>query len=64
MAKAFLKAAKNEAELTGDSDICNPIISLIVHAAIAYADALTAKTAGRVSRQDHSAAAKSLRAAL
>jgi len=64
MARAFLKAARNEAELTDDSDICNPIISLIVHAAIAYADALTAKFAGRVNQQDHSGATKSLRAAL
>lgn len=64
MARAFLKAAQNEAELTDDGDICNPIISLIVHAAIAYADALTAKFAGRVNQQDHSGATKSLRAAL
>ena len=64
MAKAFLKAAQNETELAHDSEICNPIISLIVHSAIAYADALTAKFAGRVNQQDHSGATKSLRAAL
>lgn len=64
MARAFLKAAQNEAGLTDDDEICNPIISLIVHSAIAYADALTAKFAGRVDQQDHSGATKSLRAAL
>ena len=64
MARAFLKAGQNEAELTDDCDIGNPIISLIVHAAIAYVDALTARFVGRVNQQDHSGATKSLRAAL
>ena len=64
LAKAFLKAAQNETELAGDDDIGNPIISQIVNSAIAYADALTARFAGRVNQQDHSAAAKALRAAL
>lgn len=64
MAKAFLKAAQNEMELIADGDIGNPIISLIVHSAIAYADALISKFAGRVNRQDHSGAIKALRAAL
>lgn len=64
MAKAFLKAAQNEAELADDGDAANPIISQIVNAAIAYTDALTAKFAGRVNQQDHSAAVKALRAAL
>jgi hypothetical protein len=64
IAKAFLKAAQNESELITDGDVGNPIISLIVHSAIAYADALTAKFAGRVNQQDHSGAAKALRAAL
>jgi len=35
-----------------------------VHAAIAYTDALTAKVAGYVNTQNHTAASKSLRAAL
>ena len=64
IAKAFLKAAQNETELADDGDVGNPIISQIVNAAIAYADALTAKFAGRVDQQDHSATVKALRAAL
>ena len=64
MARAFLKAAQNEAELTGGNDVGNPIVSLVVHGAIAYADALTAKVAGQVNQQDHSGATRSLRAAL
>jgi hypothetical protein len=64
MAKAFLKAARNEAELAGDGDIANPIIVQVVNAAIAYTDALTARFSGRVNQQDHAAAVKALRAAL
>jgi len=64
MAKAFLKAAQNEAELAGDADIANPIVVQIVNAAIAYTDALTARFSGRVNQQDHAAAVKALRAAL
>jgi hypothetical protein len=64
MAKAFLKAAQNETELADEGDVGNPIISQIVNAAIAYTDALTAKFAGRVNQQDHSATVKVLRAAL
>ena len=64
MAKAFLKAAQNEAELIAEGDVGNPIISPIVHSAIAYTDALTAKFAGRVNQQDHAGAVKALRGAL
>jgi hypothetical protein len=64
MAKAFLKAAQNEAELADATDIANPIIVQIVNAAIAYSDALTAKFSGRINQQDHAAAVKTLRAAL
>jgi hypothetical protein len=39
----------------------NPIVSHAVTAAIAYADALTARRAGIVNRQDHAAAPKLLR---
>jgi hypothetical protein len=64
MARAFLKAAQNEAELADDADIANPIIVQVVNAAIAYTDALTTRFAGRVNQQDHTAAVKALRAAL
>lgn len=64
LARAYLKAAQDEAELAEEGSIGNPIISQIVHAAIAYADALTARFAGRVNQQDHGAAVKALRDAL
>jgi hypothetical protein len=64
LARAYLKAAQDEAELADEGSIGNPVISQIVHAAIAYADALTAKSAGRVNQQDHGAAVKMLRDAL
>ena len=64
LARAFLKAAKDEATLAEEGDIGNPIISQVVNAAIAYADALTARLAGRVNRRDHAAIAKALRDAL
>jgi hypothetical protein len=64
IAKAYLKAAQDEAAFADVDDIGNPIISQIVHAAIAYTDALTAKFAGRANQQDHGAAVKNLRDAL
>ncbi len=64
LARAFLKAARNEPELAAESDIGNPIISQAVMSAIAYADALTAKFVGRVNQQEHSGAVRALRAAL
>jgi hypothetical protein len=64
MARAFLKAAQNEAALAEDGDVANPIISQIVTAATAYADALTVKFVGRINQRDHAAVIKTLRAAL
>jgi hypothetical protein len=64
LARAYLKAAQDETALAEADGIGNPIISQIVHAAIAYADALTAKFAGRVNQQDHGGAVKTLRDAL
>lgn len=43
---------------------CNPIISQIVLAAIAYGDSLTAKRAHVVNQQDHAAAPRLLREVL
>jgi hypothetical protein len=45
-------------------DIGNPAMSQIVNAAIAYADALTVRFAGKVNRADHAAVVKVLRDAL
>ena len=64
IARAFLKAARTEAAMIEDGDVGNPIISQIVHAAIAFTDALTARYAGRANQQDHAAAVKALRDAL
>ncbi len=64
MARAYLRAARAEASLADETEIGNPIMSQIVNAAIAYADALTARAAARVNRHDHMAAVKALRDAL
>jgi hypothetical protein len=61
VAPAYLKAARTEAAVAEDGDVGNPIMSQVVHAAIAFTDALTARYAGRVNRQDHAAAVKTLR---
>ena len=64
LARAYLRAAQDEADLAGEGAIGNPVISQIVQAAIAYTDALTAEFVGRVNQQDHGGAVKMLRAAL
>jgi hypothetical protein len=64
IARAFLKAARDAAALADESTIGNPIVSQIVNAAIAYADAITAKRSGRVNQQDHAGIHKVLRDAL
>lgn len=64
MARAFLKAAQDEAALATEGDVGNPIISQTVNAAIGYVDALTTKFGATINRQDHVAAVKNLRAAL
>ena len=64
VARAFLKAAQDESALADDGAIGNPIVSQVVNAAIAYADAITAALAGRVNQQDHAAVVKALRDAL
>ena len=64
MARAYLKAARNEVLLADPGDIANPAMSQIVNAAIAFADALTATYAKEVNQQDHAAAVRTLRDAL
>jgi hypothetical protein len=63
VARSYLKAARDELTLAEAEDIGNPSMSQIVNAAIAFTDALTARH-GRVNRQDHAAAVKTLRDAL
>lgn len=63
-ARAYLEAAIAAATLAEPGDNANPIVSHIVNSAIAYTDALTAYYGGRINQKDHSAAVKTLRAAL
>lgn len=60
-ARAYLQAARDALELAHEASNANPIMSQIVNAAIAYADALTAKRKSNVNQRDHRAAAKLLR---
>jgi len=60
-AQAFRKSAEDAIILAEAGVNMNPAISLIVLAAIAYGDALTAQRANVVNQQDHAAAPKLLR---
>lgn len=60
-ARAYLQAARDALELVNDSANANPIMSQVVNAAIAYADALTAKRKAQVNQRDHRSVAKLLR---
>ncbi|TAJ41018.1 MAG: hypothetical protein EPO55_07140 [Reyranella sp.] len=64
IAKAYLKAAQDEATLADATSLGNPIASQIVKAAIAYADAITAMRLGQVNQRDHEGIHKLLRDAL
>ncbi|MDP3898360.1 MAG: hypothetical protein Q8Q62_16955 [Mesorhizobium sp.] len=64
IARSYLKAARIEVAMAEAGDIGNPAMSQIVNAAIAYADALTARFAGQINRADHAAVVKTLRDAL
>jgi hypothetical protein len=64
LARAFLKAARAEAERGAEDGVGNPTVSHIVTATIAYADALTAQFGGFANQQDHKAVVKTLRVAL
>ncbi|MER9648592.1 hypothetical protein [Mesorhizobium sp. M0199] len=63
IARSYLKAARLEVAMSGTGDIGNPAMSQIVNAAIAYADALTARFAGKINRADHAAVVKTMRRA-
>lgn len=60
-ARAHRRAAEDALALLGEGDNTNPVRSLAVIAAIAYADALTARFGGVLNRQDHGAAVQTLR---
>lgn len=63
-ARAYLQAAREALALTSESANANPIMSQIANAAIAYADALTAKRKAQANQRDHRAIVKLLRDAL
>ena len=63
-ARAFHSAAQTLSTLADGADAADPIVSEILLAAIAYADALTAKSDGTVNQKDHQAIGQALRAAL
>lgn len=60
-ARAFLQAAQQAVLLAERGQSCNPAISQMVFAAIAYGDCLTARRAQVVNQQDHAAAPRLLR---
>lgn len=59
--RAFLKAAQDGLAVAEPADGGAPIMSNVILAAIAYADALTAKRANVVNAEDHNAAPRLLR---
>lgn len=61
VARAYRQAAENGIALAEAGQRCNPIVSDVVLAVIAYADCLTARRAQVVNQQDHAAAPKLLR---
>ena len=64
VARDYHKAARSLLAVADPGDNGSPVISQIVLAVIAYVDALTARSNGTVSQQDHAAAVKALRDAL
>jgi len=63
-ARAYLEAAQQALVLAEPGQNCNPTISQIVLAAIAYGDSLSAKRARVVNQQDHAQAPRLLREVL
>lgn len=63
-ARDFKRDAEELHALRRDSDNANGVITLIVHAAIAYADALTARYGGFINQKDHRAVVRALEISL
>jgi hypothetical protein len=61
VAQAYLEAAQQAHLLAKVGQDCNPVISQIVLAAIAFGDSLTARRAQIVNQQDHAQAPRLLR---
>ena len=62
-AREFRESARSLVTLEGSSTY-NPAITLMIACAIAYSDAITAKTKGVVNTQDHTSAPRLLREVL
>ena len=63
-ARAFRRAAENLLELLEEGDNGNPVVTLIVLAAIGYGDALSARFGGTLNQNDHAALPATIRAAM
>lgn len=63
-ARSFHEAARTLFTLAAPGDNANPTIAQIVNAAIAYADAVTARRAKLINQRDHQAIGALLRRAL
>lgn len=61
IAQAYLEAAQQSHLLAQEGQNCNPVVSQIVLAAIAFGDSLSAKRAQVVNQQDHAQAPRLLR---
>jgi len=61
VAHAYLDSAQQAMALVEPGQDCNPVISQIVLATIAFGDSLTAKRAQVVNKQDHAQAPRLLR---
>ena len=63
-ARTFQRAAEALSDLAAEGENVNPIVALIVLAAVRYGDAITARVRGVVDRQDHQALPRAVRDAL
>lgn len=63
-ARDFRRDAEELHDLRDDDENANGVIMLIVHAAIAYADALTGKYGGFFNQQDHKTVSSAVERAL
>jgi hypothetical protein len=63
-AKSFHRAAEHLLDLWEEGDNGNPVVVLLVLAAIGFGDTLAARFGGRVNKQDHAALPATIRAAM
>lgn len=63
-ARTFRRAAEALSELADEGENANPIVALIVLAAVGYGDALTARSRGTINRTDHQSLPRAVRDAL